>query len=170
MLKVFCLLSIFASFYVQAAEPTPCGLEGTVEDRIKDCAVQDGSVHGNFTLVTRTTEFKEIYLDEKSKLLWSDRLADGMTHFKAQESCKSDLAEVVNVKGLTWRLPSIDEYKEADKNGVRAALPNMSDWFWSSSVYQYGSSYAWGLDGVSGGVGIVNRSYYDGSVRCVAAR
>jgi hypothetical protein len=170
MLKVFWLLSIFASFYVQAAEPTPCGLEGTVEDRIKDCAVQDGSVHGNFTLVTRTTEFKEIYLDEKSKLLWSDRLADGMTHFKAQESCKSDLAEVVNVKGLTWRLPSIDEYKEADKNGARAALPNMSDWFWSSSVVRDNSYYAWAFVGHSGDVDYGKRSYYYYLVRCVAAR
>jgi hypothetical protein len=148
------------------AQKYPCGLSGSVDERIKDCSVQETSSKGNFVLVSRSKDFKEVHKDTKSGLLWSDRLASKMTHYDAQKACKADLKEVAGVQG-SWRLPSIDEYNTAESNGVSSALPNMNYWFWSSSVHQSDAKFAWVFGG-DDGVVFDGFRYDDVSVRCVA--
>jgi hypothetical protein len=146
----------------------PCGLKGSVDERIKDCSYQLTSETEGFVLVTRSKDFKEVHKEVSTGLLWSDRLPSTMSHYSAEKACKADLKEVAGISGVTWRLPSIDEYKEAEKNGIRKALPNMNYWFWSSSVLHSNSSGAWLFSGYYG-----DTVYYvfrndDDSVRCVA--
>ena len=67
-------------------------------------------------------------------------------------------------------LPTIEEFKAAEENGIREVLPNMKgNWFWSASLRSpFGSYYARifsGNSGVSSYVGA--RDYYDDTVRCV---
>lgn len=146
--------------------PKTCGTQGTVDERIQDCS----SSKGGFVLVARTESGKEVYKELKTGLLWSDSLPYSMSYYDAQGACNSGLEEFAEISGVTWRLPSIYEYKKADEDGIRKALPNMNSWFWSSSVYRYYSdnSYgAWLFNGHSGSTGDVGRdSNY--SVRCVA--
>jgi hypothetical protein len=143
----------------------PCGLEGSVDERIKDCS----SEAEGFVLVTRSKDFKEVHKEKSTGLLWSDRLPY-MSHYNAETACSSNLKEVAGISGFTWRLPSIDEYKEAERNGIRKALPNMDNWFWSSSVHSYddynGSGSAWLFDG-TGDTYYGSRSSLSW-VRCVA--
>lgn len=145
----------------------PCGLKGSVDERIKDCSYQLTSEKDGFVLVTRSKDFKEVHKELKTNLLWSDRLPNSMNHYSAQKVCNSSLKEVAGISGVTWRLPSIDEYKEAEKNGIRKALPNMSYWFWSSSVHRSDSYGAWLFNGDSGDAGDVYRGN-NVSVRCLA--
>ena len=91
-----------------------------------------------------------------------------MTHYNAEKACKADLAEVAKISEVAWRLPSKEEYEEAEKNGIRKALPNMNYWFWSSSVHRSYSDVAWLFSGGSGVTYVDYRGNYDVSVRCVA--
>jgi hypothetical protein len=143
----------------------PCGLSGSVEERIKDCSVQETSSKGNFVLVSRSKNFVEINKDTKSGLLWSDHLSSKMTYSNALKACK-DLKEMEGVAG-SWRLPSIDEYNTAESNGIRSSLPNMNHWFWSSSVHDSDTGVALVFFGVNGNVYNIGGGDYN-SVRCVA--
>jgi hypothetical protein len=144
----------------------PCGLKGSVDERIRDCSYQLTSEKEGFVLVTRSKEFKEVHKDTKTGLLWGDRLPSTMNQYYAEKACNAILAEVAGISNsATWRLPSKEEYEEAEKNGIRKALPNMNYWFWSSSVHR--SYYAWLFNGFNGDTDYYVRNY-DGSVRCVA--
>ncbi|MFZ4715886.1 MAG: DUF1566 domain-containing protein [Bacteriovoracaceae bacterium] len=149
----------------------PCGLQGSVDDRIRDCSSQLTSQKEGFQLVTRTEEFKEVHKDTKTGLLWGDRLPSTMSHDNAEKACMADLAEVAKISEFAWRLPSKEEYEEAEKNGIRKALPNMNYWFWSSSVNLKNSSEAWVFQGNYGRMDYIFRyDFYqeDISTRCVA--
>ena len=152
---------------VSFREDGTCGLKGSVEERMKDC----GEVKGNFALVSRTKEGYEVYKDLQSGLIWSDRLSNEVNHHGADKICKVSLKETAGITGTTWRLPSIEEYKDADINGIREALPNIWSWFWSSSMHRNYSYVATLFNGVNGYTGNVSRnsdSDYVASVRCVA--
>jgi hypothetical protein len=143
-----------------------CGTNGSVQNRIKHCNERKD----NYALVARTVEEKEVWKDLITGLVWSDRLPSIMNHYNAEKACNAGLAEVAGISGVTWRLPSKEEYEEAEKNGIRRALPNMNYWFWSSSVLRYNSDGAWLFYGsnVYTGHGYGHRNSYDESVRCVA--
>jgi hypothetical protein len=145
----------------------PCGLKGSVDERVKNCSYQLNSEKEGFILVTRTKDFKEVHKEIKTGLLWGDRLPLSMTHYNAEKACKADLGEVGGISEMTWRLPSKEEYEEAEKNGIRKALPNMNYWFWSSSVRRNDSDVAWQFLGDFGYTYNLYRSSED-SVRCVA--
>ena len=146
----------------------PCGLKGSVDERIRDCSYQLTSEKAGFVLVTRTKDFKEVHKETKTGLLWGDRLPSTMNHYNAEKVCKADLAEVAKISEVTWRLPSKEEYEEAEKNGIRKALPNMNYWFWSSSVHRSYSDGAWLFNGGFGLTYVDYRNSDDYSVRCVA--
>ncbi len=144
-----------------------CGESGTIEERMMDCSTMSDSKKGNFVLVTKTKDSKEIYKDMKSGLIWGDRLPNKMDHFEAEKACNDQLAEVGGIKA-SWRLPTKEEFEEAEKNGVISSLPNMKNrWFWSSSVHSNYSNDAWLFNGNNGStVGGYRSNNY--SVRCVA--
>ncbi|MGE3610356.1 MAG: DUF1566 domain-containing protein [Bacteriovoracaceae bacterium] len=147
----------------------PCGLKGSVDERIKDCSYELTSEKEGFVLVTRSKDFKEVHKEVSTGLLWSDRLPSTMTQYSAEKACKADLKEVAGIAGVTWRLPSKEEYEQAEKSGIRKVLPNMNYWFWSSSVHRDYSYDAWLFSGVFGGTGgDYYRNSYIFSVRCVA--
>ena len=50
---------------ITSAFAKPCGLEVTIEERIKDCA----QVKGTFALIAVSEKGAEIYRDMKSKLI-----------------------------------------------------------------------------------------------------
>lgn len=96
------------------------------------------------------------------KLVAGDSDDRGYIYVNPESAFKARLGVNENVN---WKLPSIDDYKLADTNGMRKVLPNMDYTFWSSSS-NFGSGYAW--------IFIGDRWYLDGkfrlyslSVRCV---
>ena len=144
----------------------PCGLQGSVDERISDCSDQSNSQEEGFVLVTKSKDLQEVYMEVSTGLLWSDRLPETLTYHKALKAC-NDLNKVAGISGVTWRLPKIKEYKEAEKNGIRRALPNMNYKFWASSMDSFTYSYAWLFrrDGGYTATYYLNNNF---SVRCVA--
>ena len=97
-----------------------------------------------------------------------------MNYYNAEKACKATLPEVAGISGVTWRLPSKKRYEQAEKNGIRRALPNMDDDFWTSSVITNHPRNAWLFHGHNGYTRYAGGYTYYGnrsdseSVRCVA--
>jgi hypothetical protein len=120
---------LLAFLIVGSAFAKPCGLQGTIEDRIKDCAV----VKGDFALVTMTEKGAEFYKDLKTKLIWGVRIATDFNHYGSQKACTDELPDYQAVGSFKWRLPTINEFEQAAAHGMKAALPNSDYSFWSST-------------------------------------
>lgn len=134
-------------------EVLPCGLKGSVDERIEDCSYQFTSENEGFVLVTRSEEFKEVYKDLSTGLLWSDDLPSYMPHYRAQRACSvANRKDLPDITGVHWTLPSIDQYKEAEKNGIKKVRPTMNRTFWSSSIPNFNNNWwsnpreAWAFD------------------------
>lgn len=122
-------LYLIPFFFISTAFAKPCGLQGTVEDRIKDC----NQSKGNFVLVSATDKGVEFYQDTKTKLIWGSRIPTDFNHYGSQKACDDEVSGYEVLGSLKWRLPSIREYETAAANGMKEALPNMNHWFWSST-------------------------------------
>jgi hypothetical protein len=237
-----------------------CGSTGTIAERIEDCATlnglwafydgkkygQDGEGDWKLVSVIGAGPKYEVWRDERTKLLWSDKtsvnynwyqaagyskpnvISEAESEFRSQPGQQDPISQIwypdlagptpdprsimqpaspvsvcidagvlnggegtsgytyvgpsgetgddtngYSFKGniistqATWRLPSINDWKLADVNGIRKVLPNMDNFFWSSSSYSYVRSDAWNFQGGYGGMGSGYRvrTY---SVRCVA--
>lgn len=96
--------------------------------------------------------------DLTSGLVWLSTL-DGMyNHFQATE-----------LQNKSRRLPTKEEFKEAEKHGIREIIDMEGKFFWSSSVYPNGSGGAYYFSGGNGDIIVSGtRSSSGGSVRFVA--
>ncbi len=150
----------------------PCGLSGSIEERIKDCSYQLTSETEGFVLVTRSKNFKEVHKEVSTGLLWSDRLPENRKFIHVKHYCVVNLDEHKGLNGVKWRLPTIYEYMGAEKSGIRKALPNMRYWYWSSTekYKPHGKPEARIFDGLKGDSQF---SYYQDnlklSTRCVGS-
>ena len=124
-MRYLCLLPLFV---ITSAFAKPCGLQGTIEERIKDC----NQTKGNFALVMITEKGSEFYKDTKSNLIWGPRITTDFNHYGSQKACDNDNSGY-ELSSLKWRIPSIREFETAASHGMKAALPNMEHWFWSST-------------------------------------
>lgn len=122
---------LFFLILIQAAagQVTPCGKEGTLEERIKQC----NSTKENFVLVSRADNGIEIYKDQKSGLIWSDRMKMEFNHYGSAKACNLDSQELSLFKDLKWKLPSLQDFERSSANGMKTSLPNMGYWFWTST-------------------------------------
>ena len=218
-----------------------CGSSGTLEERITNCGTLNGnkafydgkkygqSGEGDWKLVTRITVSSvayEVWRDERTKLLWSDRMTNTYNWYRASgyastdsntnntggydarpgsgtgcsgAACQPnppvsvcvDASLITTLSGysafttpstedkakgsltyqttpsITWRLPTIEDYKLADVNGIRKVLPNMDAGFWSASSLSNVVEVAWFFYGVNGGIYYYDRTDGVTSVRCV---
>lgn len=127
------LFVIVFLFMIQSAFANPCGLTGSVEERMKECNL----VKGNFSLVMKTESGLEVYKDTKSGLIWGDRIGYDFNHYGSQKSCGNENPEATLLP-LKWRLPTIKEFEQSAANGLKAALPKLTYSFWTSSTASKG--------------------------------
>lgn len=116
----------------------PCGKEGSLEERIKDC----NSTLGNFALVHRSEAGFEIHKDLKSGLIWSDRLSVEFNQYGSQKACGQDLPGLEALKDLKWRLPTIRELEVLAHHGMKESVGKMNYAFWSSTPVKFRSRRA----------------------------
>jgi hypothetical protein len=89
----------------------------------------------SFTLLFRSESGREAWRDEKSGVIWGDRLSRRVPRKEAAALCASSIANenVVNGKHLD-ALPTLDDFALAESHGFREVLPNMKDdYFWAAS-------------------------------------
>jgi hypothetical protein len=145
----------------------PCGVNGSISERIKNCSTLPGSTKEGFILVTRTKEYVEIYKDSSSGLLWSATLPYRMKQIYAARACHPNLKEVAGITNVSWRLPTKREFDLATANGIEREIPKMNDWFWTSDEYEYDIESHWAFNGGNGFSDILARDE-KAAVRCVA--
>lgn len=109
-----------------------------------------------FELIDRDTDDKETWKDLTSGLKWFDKEDKNYTHDQAMELFKSP----------EKRLPTIEEFEEAEEHGFREVLPNIDYWFWSASLNPNDSEVARDFNGVNGSTYYYSRSLFS-AVRCV---
>lgn len=147
------------------SQKVPCGISGPVAERIRDCSDQPTSKTEHFVLVTRTNDYMEVHKDTQTGLLWSEVLPATMRHHEAQAACNGNLKQVAKLTSFAWRLPTDEDYKEAEQNGLRRAMHFHGDSTWSATIYNPSFAGAF-LDGF-GWVAEAQRSGWR-AVRCVA--
>ena len=85
-----------------------------------------------------------------------------------ETACSSEDGVRANAGRKDFRLPTLDDFEEAEANGIRQVVPNMKDrWFRSASLYADVRGYARGFSGSNGSSHYGARASQD-SVRCVA--
>jgi hypothetical protein len=82
---------------------------------------------------------------------------------------ETDFKAGLSYPKTTWRLPSINDWKLADVNGIRKVLPNMDRSFWSSSSSSIYLHNAWSFSGYDGALVSSSIRWNTNSVRCVAS-
>ena len=133
-----------------------------------------------------TGEFHEVWQDSHTLKLWGDTLDGTYTHYNAVEldatgkrvvgekACaptndkdQAAVAKSANagVDDKSWGLPTIKEFQQANDDGITQVLPNMSHWFWSSSLNPDNADDAQLFYGNWSSLNY--RRYDDDSVRCV---
>lgn len=88
----------------------PCGLKGSIEERIQNCNQVCSEEH-IWHLVTRTYQGYEIWQNAKTKELWTDVLPFQVP-FKDAESACQDLhgSLISDLLPYTWELPRKFDY------------------------------------------------------------
>lgn len=100
------------------------------------------------------------FLDLTTNLTWLPQEPGTYTHHQALELETKDK-----------RLPTKEEFVEAEKQGIREIFDMYDKYYWSASVHRDGSGIAFDFFGVNGGVYSGNRNFnYGGSVLCVGRR
>ena len=87
-----------------------------------------------------------------------------------EKACNSDEGKRANagIREKKWGLPKIEEFEQAEKDGVREVVPNMAGhWFWSASLDPNSTDIARDFSGGYGGSYYGYRDYGNVSVRCV---
>lgn len=146
-----------------------CGTKGTIETRISDCSYEQKQ---NFILVTRVKYLNQVfrvYKDMRTNLLWSEVLfPNELNHTNAVRACEYYIRkEMGDIKDVTWKLPTLDMYKEAERSGIRS-LPNMKAFFWTATVKAEDPIRAYMFNGVYGDISSYHKENGTARVRCVA--
>jgi len=157
------------SFFISTAEAAGISLE----DRIKNCAKLPASVKKvkahkgkeiTWQLVSRmqdpknSKKFYEVWKDTQTGLIWGDRLSKKYKHYDAvklrddnsvieETACNSYEGKIANtnISERKFRLPTMKEVKQANKNGLFEVLPNMGSYFfWTVTMDANSNEYARG--------------------------
>lgn len=148
----------------------PCGLTGGIKERMESCSYLEQGI-APFSLVTRTKDGHEVWIDTEANLLWSDRLKQAHTFDSASTACLGPAPEMGGLNVADWRLPTAEEFA-AQSQVMIYQLPNFKSfnendniWFWTSTIRGRSIQIFNGADGKLG-TNIFRKSL--GSVRCVA--
>jgi len=115
-----------------------CGVEGSVDERIKDC----NQTKTSWALITRVAQEKEVWLDTRTGLIWGFKISETTHYTDADKVCGKYVHGLSNINRLTWRLPSLIEFKDAYYNGSHLVLSDNSGTYWTAKNKQgYRSLY-----------------------------
>jgi hypothetical protein len=161
--QIFFLLAVTSIIPMAAASSTmPCGLKGTVQQRIDNCDTSKMTSQGfEFTLVTRSTSGQEVWRDDDSGLLWSDSVSrswftynsalktSGLAenYHEAERVCVSPktLAARGGLSEMSWHVPAKSDATDAEKHGFREVLPNLFPHRWDLQLFKDGGFWVTGF-------------------------
>jgi len=145
---------------------------------------------GTWKLVARALDNQEIWLDETTGFMWSYVItttsnwcqAAGNTQGPIREGgldcsqlhdsitrCEGAALLGIPASEIAWRLPSRNDYLQADLNGARFVLPRSNVAVWTATVSSADRESAWSIVPQSGLLSAQTRSTTMG-VRCLGRR
>lgn len=157
-------------------------------------SIQTGKIFGNmgegdWQLVYKSengSSGHEVWMDLRTRLVWSDRLeannwckASGNDEDEAGIDCSSNTLDYCTADNLfqsqkgnsetiiSWRLPTRNDFLQADINGARIVLPNRDFAFWTATIDSSNNAKAWTINGKNGVLESVSRNSGAPSIRCV---
>lgn len=136
LLSFLLLLGVITGQSVLAQVMGPCGLSGTIEERIRSCNRSVG-INGEFQLVTKTLAGDEVYRGRRSRVIWSADLPKPYVYLqhRLDTICNRNWPQMGGLSGLKWKLPSIHRYLQGMDSGIRAILPQGTERvYWSSTA------------------------------------
>ncbi len=197
------------SVTLQTRPLVECGISAglTTAQRLRDCADKNpahsewkGTANGNsgegvWKLFTRSSIGREIWLDEKTGLVWSDILstnngtnilanwcqASGNKESALIENgidcndlgtvsrCESATVIGISPSDVSWRLPTRGDYLQADVNGSRFVLPRTNQQVWTATVSSQNREQALSVNVQTGVISKVDRDQQQ-LVRCIGRR
>lgn len=144
---------------------------------------------GDWQLVAKTENGSggyEVWMDLRTRLVWSDRLeannwckASGNDEDEAGIDCASNTLDYCTADNLfqeqkgnsetiiSWRLPSRNDFLQADINGARNVLPSRNYAYWTATVDSSNNAKAWTVHGKTGVLESFTRSSGAPSIRCI---
>jgi hypothetical protein len=115
----------------------PCGLHGTLEERIRSCSESSGE---EYQLVTRTRDGLEIHYGKRTGVIWSADLPGPLTYQadEVETICEGDHPEFGGLTGFKWVLPSIHRYIQGLHYGIQSSLPGADSLtYWTSTADRF---------------------------------
>lgn len=130
---------IFAAMPVITLAATPCGLKGSIKERIQDCR-PSAKVDDEFQLVVRTQEGHEVYQGRRTGVIWSADLGKKPMNYlnsKVGKICSTARPEFGGIEGK-WILPPVQRYIQALKYGIQTSLPGLDRQdYWTSTSHNF---------------------------------
>jgi hypothetical protein len=101
----------------------PCGLRGSIDDRIAEC---NTGRPGPWWLVTRTDLSHEVWQDDKTKTLWSELIESNLPLEDHERLCTHSTTFEARgrITSPHWDLPNADDYK-ASEDGISILPPGL---------------------------------------------
>lgn len=128
-----------------------------------------------WTFVVRANGWQEVWRDESTKILWSDKLLKKSNYRNAVEKdvCNSDESAGArgNLTKLHWRIPSEKDWDLARMHWIVKALPNMNNEFLTSSpstIKDHNLIFNGAENTIPGNVFPVDGDGYEIYIRCIA--
>lgn len=131
----------------------PCGLTGSVGVRIKDCASTTNAEINGWRLVVRDKSGREIWQDQKIKLVWGEVLSESYDHIEAVGQCSRDRAENGGLAASSFRLPDIEEFQRVASGESPVVIGDLK--LWSSNSE---GAEVWIFNGVTGKKELISRT------------
>lgn len=169
------------------APQAECGIGeklNTLKSKIDDCAKKnDGmaawygklygiSGEGDWRLVAKNAHFV-IFQDTTTSLLWSSTVesgtwaqASGNVDRDKDYTCSTINLDIFDEEEVSWRLPTRNEFLQADINGARYALPDTENKFWTASANGDDLTQAWAIEQSTGVLSKVGKSQ-ELAIRCI---
>lgn len=137
-----------------------CGIEPvlTLQGKIADCAEKNkersiweatrfgAAGEADWKLVARDKFGLEIWIDMRTNMLWADA-SSGANWCEASGNLEKDCKDLLEsfdkrtcqnigeVANITWRLPTRNDFLQADLDGIRFVLPtNLEAGFWTATL------------------------------------
>lgn len=134
MKKILSVLLLLAQS--QSFASVPCGLTGSIEERLMNCNFRKG----NFALVSRNEDGEQIWKDLKSQKVWSGLTFKTRSMPKAKRTCS---AFATRFSGIAWTLPTLSILKRLTAHGAIQDLENFDSdiAYWSTSINNEFSNY-----------------------------
>lgn len=144
---------------------------------------------GSWKLVARDSNSKEIWFDETTGLIWSDVVNTSSDWCKASGNTEGPIGSgtidcaalgtlsrcagqaLLNIPAseISWRLPTRNDFLQADLNGARFVLRSISTTVWTATVNGDNREEAWAITPSTGLLTSEARSA-SLAVRCVGRR